>query len=58
VLIINCYIHSFPKSNEFANCIKCVMCLFARSLLFTGQLSCFDMLFISFSLSVCSLVQS
>jgi hypothetical protein len=34
------------------------MCLFTRSLLLTGQLSCFDTLLISLSLSLCSLVQS
>jgi hypothetical protein len=34
------------------------MCLFTKSLLFTVQLSCFDTLLISFSLYLCSLVQS
>jgi hypothetical protein len=38
--------------------MKCFMCLFTRSLLFTGQLSRFDTLLISFSLSLCSLVKS
>ena len=38
--------------------MKCFMYFFTRSLLFTGQLSCFDKLLINFSLSLCSFVQS
>jgi hypothetical protein len=34
------------------------LCLLARSHLFTGQLSCFDALLLSFSHSLCTLVQS
>ena len=34
------------------------MCLFTRSLLFTGHVSRFDTLHMSFSLSLCSLMQS
>ena len=38
--------------------MKCFMCLFTRSLLFTGQFSCFNMSLVSFSLSLWSLVHS
>ena len=34
------------------------MYLFTRSLLVTGQLSCFETLLMSFSLSLCSMLQS
>ena len=38
--------------------MKRFMYFFTRSLLFTGQLSCFDRFLISFSLSLCSFVHS
>jgi hypothetical protein len=50
-------VHSFSKSTEFANGLKCFMCFFTKSLLFTGHLSWFDVLLISFTLSVYSLGQ-
>ena len=40
------------------NCVKCLMCLFTKSLLFTGHLSWFEMLRMSFSPSLCSFVHS
>jgi len=47
---------SLSKSIEFTNCVKCLMCLFTKSLLYTGHLSGFEMLRMSSSLSLCRLV--
>ena len=52
------YSHNFVKSIELVNCMKCFIYLFPSWLLFTGQLSCLEILPMSRSLPSCRMVQS